>query len=77
MEQKIKSQVSRIEEWLLSGKPLTAMMAVQLFSCMNLPQVIARLRRGGMPIDKRRERNSEGRIHTLYYMNTNDKYSTP
>lgn len=46
-----ETKKAKIREWLESGKPLTAMMAVQLFSCTNLSGMIFQLRKEGMKID--------------------------
>lgn len=39
-----------ILEWLKSGKPLTSLMAVQLFGCLNLSKVISQLKKDGIDI---------------------------
>lgn len=40
----------QILEWLESGKPLTSLMAVQLFGILSLSRVISQLKREGADI---------------------------
>ena len=46
-----ETKKQKIKEWLLSGKPLTALMAAQLFGCTNLSAIILQLRKEGVQID--------------------------
>ena len=47
------SQTMQIKEWLQTGKPLTALDALENFSCFRLAARIDDLRKEGMQIETR------------------------
>lgn len=61
-----------ILEWLESGKPLTSLMAVQLFGCMNLSRIIAKLRKEGRDVKVEYFKYTDGSRWAKYYMNINN-----
>lgn len=64
-----KSATQEIKEWLESGKPLTGLMAVQMFNVLNLSNIIYRLRKLGMDIMSTRRYNGSGRCYVEYSLN--------
>lgn len=62
-----KTKKEQIKEWLDSGKPITALMAIQMFGCTNLSSIIYRLRKEGYNIDTERLVNSNG-VFVRYVM---------
>lgn len=67
------SKKQLILEWLESGKPLTALMAVQLFSCMNLSRIISKLKKEGHDIKTEYFRYSGNSRWVKYFMDINNK----
>lgn len=63
-----KTKKKQIIEWLSSGKPITALMAIQMFNCTNLPSVIYHLRKEGYSIDTERLVNENG-VFVRYVLN--------
>ena len=61
-----KSATQEIKEWLEAGKPLTGLMAVQMFSVLNLSNIIYKLRKQGMNITSNRYYNGFGRCYVEY-----------
>lgn len=61
-----------ILEWLQEGKVLTALMAVQLFSVMNLSKVISSLRKDGYNIKVVYAKTIDGQRYGKYYMDFNN-----
>lgn len=57
-----KKKINEIKEWLLEGKPLTGLMAVQIWGLLDLPAVISGLRREGYQIDTEMMRTEQGRF---------------
>ena len=51
-----ENQMKAVREWLLSGKPLTSMDAIEMFGCTRLADKVHRLRKEGLIIiTERRE----------------------
>jgi len=67
----MKTQKENIRDWLVSGKPLTGLMAVQLFGCTNLSRIITRLKKEGLIIESEYAANSSGHVFKKYYINDN------
>lgn len=59
----------KILEWLKSGKPITAIMAVQMFNCINLSNIISKLRKEGYIIDTETVLTSNGDKFGRYVLN--------
>lgn len=57
----------QILEWLESGKPLTSLMAVQLFGILSLSRIISQLKREGADIVSEYE-VAFGHAHKIYYI---------
>jgi hypothetical protein len=65
---------NEVLNWLKSGKPLTSLMAVQMFGITNLPSVIFRLRNKGYVIKTEDVKDTYGRkCFTQYKMEVNDE----
>lgn len=64
-----KSATQEIKEWLEEGKPLTGLMAVQMFNVLNLSNIIYKLRKRGMNIVSNRYYNGSGRCYVEYSIN--------
>lgn len=64
-----KSATQEIKEWLEEGKPLTGLMAVQMFNVLNLSNIIYKLRKRGMNIVSNRYYNGFGRCYVEYSIN--------
>lgn len=64
-----KSATQEIKEWLESGKPLTGLMAVQMFNVLNLSNIIYRLRKKGMNIVSKKRLNGSGHCYFEYTLN--------
>lgn len=62
----------KILEWLKSGKPITAIMAVQMFNCINLNYVIFTLRKEGYDIDTETVLSSNGEKFGRYVLNVKE-----
>lgn len=62
------SQCAQIKEWLMQGKKLTSLEALNLFGCMRLASRIHDLRERGMNITKERIQVSSGKYVTQYSM---------
>lgn len=56
----------KVKDWLQSGKPLTALMAAQLFGCVNLSGIILQLRKEGMAIVTENRINNNGERYAQY-----------
>lgn len=67
------SKKQLILEWLESGKPLTSLMAVQLFGCMNLSRIISKLKKEGHDIKTEYFRYSDNSRWVKYFMDINNK----
>ena len=67
----MKTQKENIRDWLVSGKPLTGLMAVQLFGCTNLSRIVARLKKEGLIIKSEYATNGCGHVFKKYYINDN------
>lgn len=57
-----KKKINEIKEWLLEGKPLTGLLAVQMWGILDIAAVISLLRREGYQIDTEMMRTSSGRF---------------
>lgn len=57
-----------ILDWLESGKPLTALMAVQLFGTMNLSRIISSLRKEGHKIEIEMIAGANGQKFGKYFI---------
>ena len=67
----MKTQKENIRDWLVSGKPLTGLMAVQLCGCTNLSRIIAQLKKEGLIIKSEYATNANGHVFKKYYINDN------
>lgn len=67
----MKTQKENIKDWLVSGKPLTGLMAVQLFGCTNLSRVITRLKKEGLLIKSEYATNGSGHAFKKYFVDEN------
>lgn len=56
----------KVKDWLQSGKPLTALMAAQLFGCVNLSGIILKLRKEGLEIITENRINNNGERYAQY-----------
>ena len=56
----------KVKDWLQSGKPLTALMAAQLFGCVNLSGIILQLRKEGLAIITENRINNNGERYAQY-----------
>lgn len=66
---KTESQKQRIKQWLLSGKPITPIMALQMFDCFRLASVIHRLKhQDNLPIKTELVHNDNGNSYAKYYI---------
>lgn len=61
-----KSATTKIKEWLEKGRPLTSVMAIQMFSVTCLPSVIRNLRKNGMNIESVKKANGSGHSFVEY-----------
>ncbi len=61
-----ESQCKRIKEWLLMGKTITSLEALELWGCMRLASRIHDLRQRGMDIHKERVITPSGKSVTQY-----------
>lgn len=61
-----ESQNARIKEWLLQGKTLTQMEALELFQCMRLASRIHDLRNRGLNVHKEKVITPSGKYVTMY-----------
>ena len=64
-----KSATQEIKEWLEEGKPLTGLMAVQMFYVLNLSNIIYKLRKRGMNIVSTKRYNGSGHYYVEYSLN--------
>lgn len=70
----MKSKTSEVLNWLKKGKPLTNLMAIQMFGVSNLPPIIFQLRAKGNVIESEVVKDKYGRkCFTQYKMESNDK----
>lgn len=70
----MKSKTSEVLNWLKKGKPLTNLMAIQMFGVSNLPPIIFQLRAKGNVIESEVVKDEYGRkCFTQYKMEANDK----
>ena len=60
------SQNEQIKEWLLEGKTLSSLEALNLFGCMRLASRIHDLRERGLNIHKERIVTPSGKYVTQY-----------
>ena len=64
-----KSQKQAIKDWLLSGKPLTQLEALEHFGCFRLSAYIFNLKAEGMAIDvDKRVDDRTGKRYATYYV---------
>lgn len=61
-----ESQNARIKEWLLQGKTLTQMEALDMFQCMRLASRIHDLRNRGLNVHKEKVITPSGKYVTMY-----------
>ena len=57
---KTNTQTNKVSEWLNEGRPLTPLMAVQLFGCIHLSRIIGKLRKKGLNIKTTMRKTSDG-----------------
>lgn len=63
-----ETKKQKILDWLQSGKPITVVMAIQMFDCLNLKSTIASLRKDGYDIDTE-SLTQDGRRFFRYVLN--------
>ena len=69
-----ESQRKKIKEWLLLKRPITPMMALQMFGCFRLASVIFRLRNeDGMNIETKIDRGEGNKQYATYYWKDDEK----
>lgn len=64
-----ETKKNKILDWLKSGKPITVVMAIQMFDCLNLKNIIALLRKDGYNIDTESVITQDGRRFFRYVLN--------
>lgn len=70
----MKSKTNEVLDWLKKGKPLTNLMAIQMFGVSNLPPIIFQLRAKGYSISSEIVKDEYGRkCFTQYRMTADDK----
>lgn len=57
---KLTTQKTRIHKWLLEGRELTPLLALDMWGCFRLGARINELRNEGVPITRRFVSNSHG-----------------
>lgn len=63
------NKTNEILNWLHNGKPITSLMAIQMFGVINLPSVIFQLRNKGYIIRSEKVKDEYGRkCFTQYTM---------
>ena len=60
------SQCAQIKDWLMAGRTLTSLEALNLFGCLRLASRIYDLRKSGMDIHKQRIVTTTGKYVTQY-----------
>lgn len=68
-EKSSASQCAMIKRYLLSGKSITAIDALNMFGCMRLASRICDLREQGLNIGKRRLHLWNGKTVCEYFLN--------
>lgn len=70
----MESKISKVLKWLQGGKPISAVLAVQMFGVVNLPSVIFQLRKRGYSVVTECVKDSYGRkCFNQYKLANNDK----
>lgn len=70
----MESKINEVLNWLKKGKPLTNLMAIQMFGVSNLPPIIFQLRAKGYSISSEVVKDEYGRkCFTQYRMEDNEK----
>lgn len=72
----MKSQKNRIFNWLLTGKPLTALQALRMFGCMRLAARIDELRNDDKRDIKTIMVEKNGKRYAKYIFNLDGYLST-
>lgn len=62
------SKINKVINWLEEGKPITSLMAVQLFGITNFPSTIFRLRQKGYNIITEKRKDVFGNVFTQYIL---------
>lgn len=62
-----ESQNSQIRNWLLAGRSITSLEALDRFRCFRLASRISDLKRQGLPIERQMISNGESRSHSITY----------
>lgn len=62
------SKINKVINWLEEGKPITSLMAVQLFGITNFPSIIFRLRQKGYNIITEKRKDVFGNVFTQYIL---------
>ncbi len=66
----MKSQIKRVEKYLLTGRKLTQLQALRLFDSLRLGSIIHRLRRQGMRIKTTMIKTRSGKWIGQYELET-------
>lgn len=67
--EKSDSQKAKIKAWLLEGRPITPIMALQMYDCFRLSAVIYRLKyEDGMNIETEMVYKDGGKRYSKYYL---------
>ncbi len=61
-----ESQNSQIRNWLLAGRSITSLEALDRFRCFRLASRISDLKRQGLPIERQMISNGESRFAQYY-----------
>jgi hypothetical protein len=68
------SQKALVKAWLLGGRPITPIMALQMYDCFRLSAVIYRLKyEDGMNIETEMVYKDGGKRFAKYYLKENGK----
>ena len=65
------SQEQQIRQHLESGRPITAMDALNRYGCFRLAARIEELRKGGLPVETRTRELENGKRVAEYWMQSN------
>lgn len=63
-----QTQEEKVLEWLKEGKPITSLMAVQLFGCMSLSRICSKLKKKGYCLKSNYYVNSKGHALKQYFL---------
>lgn len=71
--ERIESQRKQIKDWLEKGRPITPIMALQMFGCFRLAaQIFVLKNEYDMPIKTEIVVNASGKRYAKYYLEKNE-----